>query len=97
MHADVCSAIRSRSLVEFDYDGGTRLVEPHCHGFGKTGKEFLRAYQVDGYSSSGQPEGWKLIDLSKVTGLYLTGGTFSSARPGFNPDDPVMVSVHCHV
>ncbi len=97
MHADACSAIRQRSLLEFDYDGGTRRVEPHCHGFGKTGKEFLRAYQVDGYSRSGEPEGWKLFDLAKARGLYEAGGAFLSARPGFSPDNSAIVSVHYHV
>ena len=96
VYEDVCSAIRNRSLLEFDYGGGTWLVEPHCHGFGKTGKEFLRAYQVDGYSGSSELEGWKLFDLAKAGGLYEADGAFA-ARSGFSPHDPAMVSVHCHV
>src|SRR5688572_10295688 len=47
----ICSAIRSCTLLEFEYEGLHRVVAPYCHGF--TGKgEALRAIQVRGASRS---------------------------------------------
>lgn len=96
MSSEICDAISRRAVIAFDYDGGPRAVEPHCHGFSRQGKELLRGYQVSGYSQSGQSEGWKLFDLAKATGLYATGETFAFDRPQYNPDDPAM-TVHCCV
>lgn len=97
MNPIVCSAIRNRSVVEFDYDGGTRVVEPYCHGTSTRGKELLRGYQVAGYSSSGNSMGWKLFDIAKIVGLAEAGATFAGNRPDYNPDDSAMNPVHCCV
>ena len=50
--------IAQRLLLSFVYDGLPRVVEPHLVGYSTTGKQLLRAYQVDGQSESGKiPEG----------------------------------------
>jgi hypothetical protein len=53
MNQEIIEAIENKNLVEFNYDGELRVIEPHCYGLSKKGIEVLRAYQVDGYSSSG--------------------------------------------
>lgn len=93
----VCDAIRERAVVEFSYDDGMRIAEPHCHGRNKNGTEVLRAYQTGGYSRSGNPLGWRLYDVDKIVGLRRTGASFASDRPGYNPNDSNMSYVHCHV
>jgi len=97
MNAMICSAIRSRQVLRFSYDGGWRTVEPFCHGISTAGNEVLRGYQTGGYSESGNPVGWKLFQVSKIASPTPTGQTFSGARPGYNPNDAAMTSVHCHV
>ena len=91
----VCKAIASRRLLEFDYDGHHRVVEPHCHGRGAEGQDFLRAYQVAGTSASG-PLGWKLFDLARVRNLRVLNGSFVR-RADYRPDDTSMHPVHCCV
>lgn len=97
MNTTICSAIRSRQVLRFSYDGGWRTVEPFCHGISTAGHEVLRGYQTGGYSESGNPVGWKLFQVSKIAGLMPTGQTFAGARPGYNPNDAAMAAVHCHV
>jgi hypothetical protein len=97
MLTSVCDAISNRDVVEFGYDGGIRVVEPHCHGLSTAGHESLRAYQIGGYSKSGRPEGWRLYDVAKIVGLRRTGARFAENRQGYNPNDVQMKSVHCHV
>src|SRR4051794_17155342 len=97
MTQTICQAIATRAVVEFSYDGGSRTVEPHCHGVSTAGNEVLRGYQTAGYSESGNPIAWKLFDVSKIEGLSVTNRTFDQNRPGYNPDDKAMTTVHCHV
>lgn len=97
MNGTICAAIRNRSIIRFNYDGGIRTVEPHCHGTSTAGNEVLRGFQTGGYSESGSPVAWKLFEVAKIQGVIQTGGTFASNRPGYNPGDRGMTSVHCHV
>lgn len=97
MDTEICESIRERAVIQFWYEGGSRTAEPHCHGVSRTGNEVLRAWQTDGYSESGNPVGWKLFDVSKIAGLSRTGSTFPTNRPGYNPDDKHMRTIHCHV
>jgi hypothetical protein len=91
----LCSAISSRHLVGFDYDGHHRIVEPHCHGAGPGGQQFLRAYQVAGHSATGHL-GWKLFDLSRIAKMRTYDETFIT-RPDYRADDVAMHPVHCSV
>ncbi len=97
MSMGICGAIANRAVVRFSYDGGSRKVEPHCHGVSRAGKEVLRGYQVGGYSESGNPVGWRLFEVAKISGLRHSGEVFVADRPGYNPNDRDMSSIHCHV
>ena len=48
MNSLLCGAIQGKKMVNFYYDGGYRLAEPHCYGVSKDGNELLRAYQISG-------------------------------------------------
>lgn len=97
MDANICSAIGSKSVISFYYNGGTRVVEPFCHGSGKQGQELLRAYQVGGYSESGNPVGWKLFRADQISNVIQTGEHFNGSRPLYNPLDSAMRIIHCGV
>ena len=97
MNKEICSAIECRSIIQFYYDGGIRYVEPYCHGVSRANNEVLRAYQIKGFSRSGQPSGWKLFEISKIINLQQTGDSFLSNRIGYNPNDQDFIMIHCHV
>jgi hypothetical protein len=97
MNSAICDAIRGRTVLIFRYDGGDRTVEPHCHGVSTAGNEVLRAYQTAGFSESGNPVGWKLFEVTKMSALQSQRETFGANRPGYNANDKGMSSVHCHV
>ena len=97
MNQEICDAIAARAVIEFNYRGLSRVVEPFCHGISRAGNEVLRAYQVGGDSESGTPFGWKLYEASHMSGITPTGATFERTRPGYNPNDSQMTSVHCSV
>ena len=49
MFKEICKAIESRKIIAFNYDGGSRRVEPYCYGISKNRKKLLRAYQISGF------------------------------------------------
>lgn len=96
MNQKVIKAIENQNIIEFYYEGKLRVVEPHCYGKTTAGNEGLRAYQIDGYSSSGKM-GWKMYDLSKVDGIIVSDETFDGPRAGYNPGDKGMSHIYAEL
>ena len=96
MEEQICNAINSLNIIEFDYDGELRVVEPHCLGITTAGNLALRAYQIDGYSSSGNL-GWKLYSLDKADNLNVLNEMFEEARSGYNSNDSAMTEIICAI
>lgn len=98
MRKDICSAIDSRKVISFYYRGGVRFVEPFCYGIHKSfGNEVLRGYQVRGYSEFGEPSGWKIYPVDKISNLVITNDNFRDDRKDYNPDDPMMKKIICRI
>jgi len=95
MNNQIIEAIENQNIIEFYYDGELRIVEPHCYGKTTAGNEALRAYQVDGYSSSGKM-GWKMYDLGKVDDIEVSDNTFST-RTGYNRGDKGMSQIYTEI
>lgn len=93
MNKSVVTAIENKNLLEFQYEGENRIVEPHCYGETTAGNEGLRAYQVDGYSSSGRL-GWRMYDLGKAEKITLLDTIFHSPREGYSKGDKGMQSIY---
>ncbi|MEK7630500.1 MAG: hypothetical protein AAB417_00500 [Patescibacteria group bacterium] len=96
-NAAICQAIARRAVVEFTYDGATRIVEPHAHGRSIEGNEVMRGFQTSDPSQSDGSIAWGLYEVSKISGLRETGATFSSNRSNYNPNEEGMGVIHCHV
>lgn len=98
MNKIICDAIRSKQCIKFDYDGHSRIVEPHAYGIHKsTGNEVLRAYQIEGYSSSGNLPQWRLYEGSKIINIVTMSDTFDSPRQGYRENDSDMSHIYCQV
>lgn len=96
MNETICRAIANRQLLQFYYAGGTRIVEPHCHGITTEGYPGLRAYQTRGFSSAGTM-GWKLFDLSKAIDIVVLSETFPGPHAGFRIGNNEMSSIYCQL
>jgi hypothetical protein len=92
MNAIINSAIEKKLLLSFTYEGLFRIVEPHCYGISTKGSHCLRAFQVDGESSSGNL-GWKLYDISKASNILLLEHAFPSIRDGYKKGDKQMTTI----
>jgi hypothetical protein len=98
--AAICSAIKSRRVIEFYYHGGFRTAEPFCLGVvmsGEADNESLLCYQIGGHSEYGNTVGWKLYRASEISDLVITRERFNGDRPGYDPDNLEMATVYCSV
>jgi hypothetical protein len=93
----VCEAIGAQRILEFDYGGYHRVVQPYCHGFSRKGAESLRAVQVNADSRSGGRGFGKLWTVAKMRNLRVAVETFDADDPDYNPNDTAMSEIHCRV
>lgn len=92
----ICEAIQKRIVIKFVYKGETRIVEPFTYGYHKANDNLmLCAYQVGGYSESGETPPWRLYEVSKITDLTNTSMEAQSWRPLYNPNDKRMSRIIC--
>jgi hypothetical protein len=95
MNTEIINAIRNQNVITFDYEGESRTVEPHCYGITTRRNEAIRAFQIEGYSSSGNM-GWKLYDLSKADDIEVLDETFD-IRAGYKRGDKGMSRIFAEI
>lgn len=94
---EICRAVAGKRLVEFDYDGYHRVVEPHYYGRNRRDNDALSAYQTNwGGKRSAQPD-WHMFLVGRMTGISATSATFDQTRPGYNPNDRTMTGYYARV
>lgn len=84
MKQDLIDAIQTRRMVEFDYNGKHRVVEPHVLGTLKESLD-LQAYQTEGGSNSGGLDNWRRFHVSGIMNLRVLNRTFPGPRPTSGP------------
>lgn len=78
--AIVKHAIQNRLLLEFNYHGFPRVVEPHVYGL-KNGRFGILGYQVGGASKSGSIPDWRRFEFDDMQVVVATNRTFAGPRP----------------
>jgi len=92
MKTIITKAIKEMLLIRFHYDGGIRVVEPHCFGVSFKGNSVFRGFQTQGYSST-EKLGWKLFDLDKVENVEYLNEKFEEPRLGYRKNDKGMTRI----
>jgi len=83
----IIKAIENMKLLEFNYQGFYRVVEPHTFGTFSNGNELLIAFQIDGGSSSRKPPFWSNFKLVEIEDLSLMEKSFLKPREGYTRGD----------
>ena len=98
MNTVICEAIQERKILRFDYKGLERVVEPYAFGKDNKGNYKLRAYQIDGFSESGKPVGWKLFNVENISNIKILDENFEEIREEYNPyGDKHIPNIICKV
>ena len=72
-------AIARRRVLEFVYDGQTRIAEPHDYG-AYNGVHKLLCYQIGGRSRSGKVPDWRTYLIRKIVSAKATEAAFKGQR-----------------
>lgn len=88
--AAITAAIQAKRCLLINCAPGVRLIEPHTLGRSKDGALLMRAYQVSGASASGEPEGWKIFRLDRLTSLEPDDTQSAAPRNGYKRGDKGM-------
>ena len=92
----LCRAITEKFIVQFKYDGRLRIVEPFACGKSTAENLVLRGFQIRG-SDKTKPLCWRLYELSNMSHLNITQHKFKGKRDEYNPQDPLMTEIFCHI
>jgi len=95
--SDICSAIHNLQLISFSYDDRPRTVEPHTFGVDTKGHRALRAYQVRGWSKSGQLPEWRVFHADKMYDVTILQETFAGSRDGYRKGDLFFSTIQCQL
>ena len=91
---DFTSAVNNRQLISFVYDGHPRIVQPATYGVTSTGKESLRACQVDGTSRRNIVPCWELYTVAKMANVAPVGQAFEEfAVEGYTRGDSAFTQI----
>lgn len=97
MNSIICEAIENKKLLSFIYKNEQRIVEPHLLGRKTSGRDALSAYLVGGYTESDRQPYWRNFTVEKMESITVLDESFTSARPGYNPNDQTMEQLYCHL
>ena len=92
----LCRAIADKLIVQFKYDGRSRIVEPFCCGIGIENNYVLRGFQIRG-SDKTKPLCWRLYELEEMSHLNITQHRFKGKREEYNPQDSAIIKVFCRI
>jgi hypothetical protein len=65
----ICEPIEKKAVIEFNYKGSLRTVEPQCHGTSTAGNEVLRGFQTKNHSNPSESPTNRLFKVEKILGL----------------------------
>ena len=70
-------AVLDHRTVTLVYEGLRRVVEPHLIGIHEAGEPIVAAFEVGGFSHSGDLPGWRTFITTKVESVDLREETFT--------------------
>ena len=94
MNQAIIKAIENSNLLEFDYNGHHRVVEPHTYDISTKGNETLAAYQIEGTSEYGVVPDWKQFTTDKIINLQILDNTFTGTREKYKRGDSRMSKIY---
>ena len=93
MNEQLISVIRSRHRIKLRYDGELRTVEPYRYGRSTKGdKDLLRVYQLINHADPQIPTGWRLFDVSGISGIEILNERVTALQPDYGPGDKQILS-----
>jgi hypothetical protein len=97
MYLSIYEAIENRYLLQFQYCGYFRIIEPHVYGHDARFGDVLRGYQVEGADEQGKHRGWKWFRTGKIQELQILSTHFAHPRQGWQQTVDRLERLYCHL
>jgi hypothetical protein len=88
----ICSAIKNKQRIEFNYNDKRRVGEPQCCGISEAGNVVVRVHLIQGGS---RPE--QLFVVSKLRSLKVLNEHFERPGPNYKKNDSAMAEIFCQL
>lgn len=85
MNDAVCRAIDGRCLVDVDYKGEGRIIEPYILFESADGAILIHGWQVEGAYVHTPPPDWCNLKMRHIGRLTILSRKFHQPQPGYNP------------
>lgn len=96
MNTTICDAIRDGEIVEFDYDGMVRIVEPFVYGLNTAGVQVLKGYQIGGYQKElDNSYSWVTFEVDQIGTIKFIGKKFTTRRDGYEKQSEDIGTLYC--
>ncbi|WP_312652378.1 hypothetical protein [Proteiniclasticum sp.] len=96
MNTTICDAIRDGEIVEFDYDGMVRIVEPFIYGLTSGGVQVMKGYQIGGYNRENDNSyDWVTFEVNQIGTIKFIGKKFTTKRDGYMKQSEDIKTVYC--
>lgn len=96
MNTTLCEAIDQGELIEFEYEGMIRIVEPYIYGVSDEGKSLLKGFQTGGFNKKNDNSyTWDVYVVESMGSVQFVGKTFSHERAGYKKNDPLFATIYC--
>jgi hypothetical protein len=86
-------AILEHHPVTFAYHGLQRTVEPYLLGIHEAGEPLLLAYQIAGFSQSGEVPGWRTFITTEIHNLELSEAQFECRNVDYETVGQPMLEI----
>lgn len=98
MNTTICDAIRDGEIIEFEYDGMIRIIEPFIYGTDSKGIHLLKGFQIGGFNKKNDNSYiWDTYEVDLMGTVKFIGKKFTEKRAGYEPEDPVFSSIYCRI
>lgn len=96
MNTTLCEAINQGELIEFEYEGLVRIVEPYIYGSNENGEPLLKGFQTGGFNKKNDNSyTWDVYQVEKMGSVQFVGKGFSHERAGYEKNDPLFTTIYC--
>ena len=97
MYLLIFEAIQKRHLLQFMYEGFSRIIEPHMYGSDAAGMDLLCGFQIAGTDGLGKHNGWHKFDVAKIIGLVCLPTQYPGPRPPYRLHSKTFKRIYCQV
>ncbi len=95
MYLLIFQAIEGQQLMQFLYEGYSRIIEPHMYGSDAAGVDLLCGFQIAGADEFRKHTGWHKYEVSKIEHLECLPTKYPGPRHPYRLYSRTFKRIYC--